>query len=75
MSRTSDYTKVKEPTRQLVFYVPLSSIALLKYAGAWEKKTMTQMMTKTLNEFLEKWKEENPAKYELWRQQHEDCGD
>ena len=73
MSRRSDY--VKEPSRPLVFNVPQKTADYMKYIAAWEKKTMTEVLTARINEFIQEWKELNPAKADLWRQQYEDCRD
>lgn len=74
MSRGSDYTKDK-PSRKHMLTLPENTAALLKYVAAWEKETMSKIVIRQINALLRDWKQANPAKYELWRQQYEDCGD
>ena len=40
-----------------------------------KKETMSKLVIRQINTLLKDWKEANPAKYELWRQQYEDCRD
>ena len=75
MSKQSDYTKPKSFTRHCIFTLPEDTAALLKYVAAWEKQTMTQMIRRHIDDFLSQWRQENPGKYEVWRQHHENSRD
>lgn len=75
MSIQSDYTKPKVFTKNWMMSLPEETANLLKYVSAWEKKTMTQMVRARIDDLLADWKERNPEKYELWRQQYENSRD